>query len=115
MSLTLKFGENMFGVGDKVKVYQRIKEANKERTQIFAGIVIKIKGDVDNKSFTVRRLGANQIGIERIFPAKSPTLTNVEVTKMGVKGVRKAKLYFIRNKSKKEIDLIYSRASKRQK
>ena len=110
MTLTVKHNEIEFGVGDKIKISQKIIEAGKERSQVFIGTVIKIRGDKDNKTFTVRRIGVNQIGIERIFPLNLPTIEKIEIIKSGVKGVKKAKLYYIRKKSKKEIEKIYSRA-----
>lgn len=109
MSLTATHKQTNFGVGDKVKVVQTIKEGEKSRSQVFEGTVIKIKGDNENKSFTVRRIGAAQVGIERIFPLASPSLEKIEVTREGVRGVRHSKLYYIREKSKREIEKIYSR------
>lgn len=111
MAIKAKHKETTFGVGDRVKVTQKIKEGEKIRLQVFDGIVIRIKGEEENKSFTVRRVGVQQIGIERIYPLISPSIEKVEVVRSGTKGIRRAKLYYIRDKSKKEIELIYSRAS----
>jgi large subunit ribosomal protein L19 len=113
MSLKINHKGIEFGIGDKVKVYQRIKEGEKGRTQIFEGMVIAIKNSGDNRSFTVRRIGTQQIGIERIFPLFSPFLEKVEIVKKGVPGVRRAKLYYTREKSPKVIEGIYSRAERR--
>jgi large subunit ribosomal protein L19 len=99
-----------FGVGDKIKVFQKVTEGDKERTQVFEGIVIAIKNRDENKSFTVRRMGIQGIGIERIFPLSSPLMDKIEVVKKGTQGVRRSKLYYIRNKSAQEIDKIYSKA-----
>ena len=110
MALLAKHNEITFGVGDKVKVYQKLKEGDKSRTQIFEGTVIGIKGNGENKTFKVRRMGAAQIGIERIFPLFSPTIERIQVLKSGVAGIRRAKLYYIREKSRREIEKIYSRA-----
>ena len=99
-----------FGVGDKIKVYQKITEGEKRRTQAFEGIVIAIKNRGENKSFTVRKMGVQAVGIERIFPLSSPLLGKIEVVKKGTRGVRRSKLYYIRNKSSQEIDKIFSRA-----
>lgn len=115
MSLKAKLKETEFGVGDTVKVTQEVKERDKTRSQVFEGIVIGIKGCDANKSFTVRRIGAAQIGIERIFPLSSPTIEKVEVMRQGTRGVRRAKLFYIREKPKREIEKIYSRAKKREK
>lgn len=113
MSLNVNFKNKVFGVGDKVKVVQKIQEAGKERRQIFIGTVIKIKGNEENRAVTVRRIGANLIGIEKIFPLNNPSIEDVQVTKEGFKGIRHSKLYYIRTKSKKEIDKIYSRTKKK--
>lgn len=114
MAITTAFKTTQFGVGDRVKVTQIIKEGDKKRTQVFDGTVIKIKGDPGNKMFTVRRIGAAQVGIERIFPTNSPTIESVEVVREGMKGVQKAKLYYTRTKSKREIEKIYSRTKRRK-
>lgn len=103
-----------FGVGDTIRVFTKIKEGEKTRQQAFEGIVIKIKGRDVSKTFTVRRVGAQQIGIERIIPLASPTIDKIEVIKKGLRGVRRAKLYYIREKARKEIDAIYTRAVKRE-
>jgi large subunit ribosomal protein L19 len=115
MALSIKHKDKEFGVGDIVRVVQKVKDGDKTRKQVFEGMVIGIKGREENKSFTIRRIGAQQVGIERIFPINTPTIDEVEVVKEGKRGVRKAKLYFTREKSKKAIDEIYQRADKRGK
>jgi large subunit ribosomal protein L19 len=114
MALKATHKNTDFGVGDTIRVIQNIVEEGKKRKQTFEGIVIGIKGKGSGKTFTVRRMGTQQIGIERIYPLASPTLEKISVTKKGVRGIRRSKLYFIRKKSRKEIEKIYSRASKRQ-
>ena len=111
MAIKAKHKDITFGVGDRVKVTQNIKEGEKVRLQVFDGIVIGIRGEEENKSFTVRRIGVQQIGIERIYPLISPSIEKVEVVRHGTKGIKRAKLYYIRDKSKKEIEKIYSRVS----
>ena len=110
MANQTKIGETILGVGDLVRVHVRLVEKEKkggrtkkeqkiesrERIQVFEGIVIAIKGRDENKSFTVRRLGAGGIGIERIFPLCSPWISKIEVKKAG--DVRRAKLYYLRNR-----------------
>src|SRR5690554_1493646 len=114
MALQSTHGENKFGVGDVVRVHQRIQEsADKFRTQVFEGTVLGIKGEGQRKTFTVRRIGAQKVGIEQIFPISSPFIEKIEVVRDGVKGVRHAKLYYIRDKSTKEIEKIYSRTKRR--
>lgn len=113
MALKSILNEKEFGVGDKVRVSQKIEEGGKERSAIFEGMVISIHGHGEGKSFTVRRIGEQNIGIERIFPLSSPTLEKVEVVKKGTSGVRHSKLYYTRGKSTKEIEEIYTRASRK--
>lgn len=115
MALTAIHSETTFGVGDRIKVIQKIRESGKTRSQTFEGQVVGIKGREENKSFTVRRIGAAQIGIERIYPLASPTIEKIEVVKKGLRGVRRAKLYYTRDKSRREIEAIFSRATKREK
>ncbi len=81
--------------GDTVKVHVKVKEGEKERIQLFQGIVISIKGGGMRTSFTVRKV-ASGVGVERIFPLNSPTIDKLEVLRHGK--VRRAKLYFLRDK-----------------
>jgi large subunit ribosomal protein L19 len=83
-----------FRSGDTVSVHYKIREGNKERVQIFKGVVIQIKGIGVNKRFTVRKI-SNNIGVERIFPMNSPFIEKVEVNRFGK--VRRARIYYIRN------------------
>jgi len=96
MANQVKINETNFGVGDTVVVYQKIQEEKKMRTQPFEGIVIKIKGREENKSFTVRKIGAAGIGVERIWPVNSPWIEKIEVKKRGK--VKRAKLYYLRER-----------------
>jgi large subunit ribosomal protein L19 len=113
MALKAKHKDTEFGVGDRVKVTQKVREGEKERLQVFDGIVLGIKGEGENKSFTVRRIGIQQIGIERIYPLGSPTIESIQVIRSGTVGIKRAKLYYIRGKSKREIEKIYSRGGKK--
>lgn len=103
-----------FGVGDRIKVYQKIKEGEKERSQIFEGMVIAVKNRQEGKTITLRRIGEANIGIEKIFPLTSPFLEKIEVIKKGTRGVRHAKLYFTREKSPRKVAEIYAKASSRE-
>lgn len=114
MALRIKHKDQEFGVGDRIKVFQKIQEGEKTRVAFFEGMVLAIKGEGDRKTFTVRRIGEASIGIERIFPISLPTIEKIEVVKKGTRGVKQAKLYYTREKSTKEIDKIYSRAKKRE-
>lgn len=82
-----------FKAGDTVTVAYRIVEGNKERVQLYRGVVIKIAGHGDKKRFTVRKMSGT-IGVERIFPIESPAIDSIEVNKVGK--VRRAKLYYLR-------------------
>lgn len=85
-----------FNVGDTIKVHQNIVEGEKSRTQIFQGIVIRIKGHQGLTSFTVRKISSSGIGVERIYPLNVPIITKIEVVKKGK--AKRAKLYYLRNK-----------------
>ena len=111
MALRSKHKEVDFGVGDEVKVSLKVKEGEKTRSQIFQGMVIGIKGRDEGKTFTVRKIGAAKVGIEMIFPINTPSLEKIEVVRKGTEGVTHAKLYYTREKSSREIEKIYSRAS----
>jgi large subunit ribosomal protein L19 len=89
-----------FRPGDTVKVGVLIKEGDKKRIQNFEGVVIAIKGRGAGKTFTVRKIGANNIGVERIFPLYSDSIASLEVVRKGK--VRRAKLYYLRGKTGKK-------------
>ena len=83
-----------FKTGDTITVAYKIVEGNKERVQLYRGVVIKISGHQDKKRFTVRKMSGN-IGVERIFPIESPAIESIEINKHGK--VRRAKLYYLRS------------------
>ena len=91
----LKENAPKFNIGDTVKVHVKIKEGNRERIQIFEGIVIKRQNAGSNETFTVRKLSYS-VGVERTFPIHSPRIEEVEVTRHGK--VRRAKLYYLRDR-----------------
>ena len=88
-----------FKVGDTVKVYFKIIEGKTERVQVYEGLVICFKGAGISKTFTVRK-NSYGVGVERIFPVNSPRIAKVEVVRPGK--VRRAKLYYIRDKIGKD-------------
>lgn len=89
-----------FRVGDTVVVHYKITEGNKTRVQPYEGIVIGTKGDGMSKTFMVRRIGADGVGVERIFPLYSPNIEKLDIKKHGK--VRRAKLYYLRDKKGRE-------------
>jgi large subunit ribosomal protein L19 len=88
-----------FGVGDLVRVHVKVREGEKERIQVFSGIVIAKKGSGRRSTFTVRRISYGE-GIERVFPFYSPWIEKIEVERKGEP--RRAKLYYLRGRKGKE-------------
>ncbi len=84
-----------FQAGDTVKVHVRVVEGNKERVQVFEGVVIARRGSGINESFTVRKLSFG-VGVERTFPLHSPIMSKLEFVTRG--DVRRAKLYYLRDR-----------------
>jgi len=84
-----------FNVGDNVRVHTKVVEGDKERIQVFAGVVIGIRGRGLNQTFTVRRISYGE-GVERIFPTHSPRVEKIEVERQGK--VRRAKLTYLRGR-----------------
>src|SRR3989344_9009413 len=118
MALQTKHNEIVFHVGDMVRVYYRIiehekmagktkrsvVEKTKERIQPFEGLVISIKGAEENKSFTVRRLADQNIGVERVFPLISPWIEKIEVKQEGI--VRRAKLNYLKGRGNLDVKAV---------
>jgi len=111
MSNQFKYGDTIISIGDVVQVSYRLiekeivagrakrekKEQIRERTQVFEGTLIKIRGEAENKSITVRRLASGNIGIERIFPVSSQWIKSISVKKKNP--ARRAKLYYLRKQT----------------
>jgi large subunit ribosomal protein L19 len=95
--------ELKFNVGDTVKVHTRVVEGDKERIQIFAGIVIGRRGRGLNETFTVRRISYGE-GVERVFPIHSPRVEKIEVERQGK--VRRAKLTYLRGRIGKKAMMV---------
>ena len=85
----------VFNVGDTVKVYGKIKEGNRERIQVFEGVVLKKQGTGARQTFTVRK-ASNGVGVEKTWPLYSPNVEKVEVVRKGK--VRRAKLNYLRDR-----------------
>jgi large subunit ribosomal protein L19 len=91
-----------FGPGDEVKVHVKVIEGNKERVQVFQGNVIAIQGSGVAESYTVRKVSYG-VGVERTFPLHTPTVAKLEVVRRG--DVRRAKLYYLRERSGKSANI----------
>ena len=94
----LKENAPEFNVGDTVKVYGKIKEGNRERIQVFEGVVLKKQGGSNRETFTVRKF-SNGVGVEKTWPLHSPNVEKVEIVRYGK--VRRAKLNYLRERSGK--------------
>ena len=97
-----------FKAGDTITVAYKIVEGNKERIQLYRGVVIKIVGHQDKRRFTVRKMSGT-VGVERIFPLESPNIDSIEVNKIGK--VRRAKLYYLRNLTGKKARIKEKRSA----
>lgn len=108
-----------FQIGDAIRVWQRIKEGEKgekERLQAFEGDVIAMHKNGASTTFTVRRIGANSVPVERIFPLYTPLISSIELVRKG--DVRRAKLYYMRKRVGKEArvrEKVMTREQKEQK
>lgn len=99
----------LISTGDTVRIHQEIAEGEKTRIQIFEGIVIAIKNSGTGRSFTVRKMGANGIGVEKIFPSHMPSIKKIELKRKG--NVRRAKLYYLKGRIGKAATRIKEKSS----
>lgn len=118
MAMQVTIGDTTFHVGDTIDVHYKlierekvagkakreVKEEVRERTQVFEGTVISIRGEGDNRSFTVRRIATGAVGVERIFPVISPWIKKITIKEKG--RVRRAKLYYLRDKPGSEVEKL---------
>ena len=86
-----------FGPGDTVRVHAKVVEGNRDRVQVFEGVVLRRRAGGVNENFTVRRIASHGIGVERTFLLHSPRIDRIEVTRRG--RVRRAKLYYLRGRT----------------
>jgi large subunit ribosomal protein L19 len=100
-----------FSVGDTVRVHTRVKEGDKERIQIFNGVVIGRRGRGLNATFTVRRISYGE-GVERVFPVHSPRVEKIEIERQG--SVRRAKLTYLRKRIGKSAVAVKEKAGTRK-
>jgi large subunit ribosomal protein L19 len=97
----------VFAPGDSVRVHVKVREGEKERIQVFAGVVIARRGGGSRETFTVRKISSG-IGVERIFPLHSPVIDRIEVERKGL--VRRSKLYYLRGRKGKAARIDEKRA-----
>jgi large subunit ribosomal protein L19 len=101
--------EPKFGVGDSVRVHTKVVEGDKERIQVFSGVVMGKRGHGLNETFTVRRISYGE-GVERVFPLHSPRVDKIEVERQG--SVRRAKLTYLRKRLGKGATLVNEKLEK---
>lgn len=102
MAHSITYKDTTIKVGDTITISYKVKEGDKERVQLFQGILLKIKGKDDaNRMITVRKKSHSGIGIERIIPLSSPYISKLKLDKKG--SYTKSKLYFLRNLSDSEL------------
>src|SRR5256714_9908794 len=100
-----------FGPGDTLKVHVRVVEGNRERVQVFQGVVIRRQGSGVRETFTVRKISFG-VGVERTFPVHSPIIAKIEVVTRGA--VRRAKLYYLRERTGKAAKIKEKRTARRR-
>ncbi len=102
MANSFLYKDTRYKVGDTVSIDYKLKEGDKERIQVFKGIIVKVKGDSEeNRMFTVRKLSKTGVGVEKIIPLLSPYIAKMELVKKS--SYQKAKLYFIRDLTEQEV------------
>ena len=94
--ISAKFGETEIHIGDTVRVHSQVIEGDKTRIQVFEGILIRLRGRGENRTFTVRKIGAGGIGVERTWSLDAKSIVKIEVRKK-TSGVRRSKLYYLRD------------------
>ncbi len=94
--ISAAYGEQNLHIGDTIRVHSKVVEGNKSRIQVYEGILIRLQGRGVNKTFTVRKIGAAGVGVERTWPLDSNSIVKIEVKKKGIK-VRRSKLYYLRD------------------
>lgn len=96
-----QIGEQNIHIGDTLKVYSQVVEGGKTRTQMYEGILIRLRGRGENQTFTVRKIGAGGVGVERTWPLNARNLVKAEVKKKAT-NVRRSKLYYLRDRIGRE-------------
>jgi large subunit ribosomal protein L19 len=110
MSQHFVYQDQTISSGDTIRIHQEISEGGKTRIQMFEGIVIAIKNRGAGRSFTVRKVATNGIGVERIFPVQLPSIKKIELKRQG--DVRRSKLYYLRERIGKAATRIKEKETK---
>lgn len=97
MSLNFTYQDNVFSVGDTLKVGYKIKEKDKERLQAFDGVLLAIKGSGENKTIVIQKHATSGIQVERIIPINSPWIGSITKVRSPKVKIRRSKLYYLRN------------------
>jgi len=108
MANHFSFNDQIINVGDTVRLHQQIKEGEKSRVQIFEGIIIAVQNESASRTFTIRRMAANGIGVEKIVPVNLPGLVKIQVKSRG--DVRRAKLFYLRDRIGKAATRVKEKA-----
>lgn len=103
MAIQFKYQDQVFSVGDTVKVNYKIKEKDKERIQAFDGIILAIQGLGENKNFIVQKAASGDVKVERIFPINSPWIDSIKKLRSPKTKIRRAKLYYLRDSKARKI------------
>ncbi len=103
MALKITRDKKNFFVGESIRVNYKIKEGKKERTQAFDGIIIAIKGNSQNGTFTVKKEASDKVSVERIFPTNSPWIESINKLRSPKRKIRRAKLYYLRDPKARKI------------
>ena len=93
--ISVKLGEQNNHIGDTLRVHSKVIEGAKTRIQVYEGILIRLRGRGENATFTVRKIGAGGIGVERTWPLNALSISKIEVKKKAGK-IRRSKLYYLR-------------------
>lgn len=109
MAKSFTYHDQTISVGDTISVHQEITEGEEKRIQVFTGIVIGIKNRGQGKSFTVRKISAQNVGVEKIFPVHLPSIQKIEVDRHG--DVKRNKLYYLRERTGKKATRVKEKAA----
>lgn len=111
MAKSFTYQDQRISVGDTIDVHQQVAEGEDKRIQVFSGIVISIKNRGRNRSFTVRKIADQNVGVEKIFPVYLPSIKKIELKREG--DVRRNKLYYLRDRTGKKATRVKEKETQR--